>query len=232
MRLDAAALAAFFLLVLWAMYARHRAEIKATRGAMFEPCLPLLSRYRLEQDDVNFPILTGVYRGYPIRVEPIADHAAYRKIPSLWLLVTVAKRLPVAGAFDLLVRPQNVEFFSPWSELPNNLPPPQGWPAHSVIKTQGTARIPWISLLTRHVETIFSDVRAKELLVTPRGVRVVYQLTQAERSQYLVLRSPVFRDCRLSEELFCRLLDWAIEVHVSVCEGIHALEVESREVGA
>lgn len=216
MRLDAAVLAVLFLFLLWVMHRQQRSRIRALRGAIFDACLPLMTQCRLEQDDVNFPILTGIYRGYQFKVEPLVDHAAYRKIPSLWLMVTLSGELPLKGAFDLLVRPQNVEFFSPFWDMPASLPVPEGWPAHALIKTSGAAEIPWVSLLEPHVRTIFADPRAKELLVTPRGVRIVYQAGQADRGQYLVLRSAVFGRVSLEPELFRRLLDWAISVHAAL----------------
>jgi hypothetical protein len=60
---------------------------------------------------------------------------------------------------------------------------------------------------------MFEDPRVKELLVTPRGVRIVYQIDQAERAQYLVLRQAQFADQPLGALLAERLLDRAIAIH-------------------
>ena len=66
--------------------------------------------------------------------------------------------------------------------------------------------------LTPHV-AMFEDPRVKELLVTPRGVRIVYQIDQAERAQYMVLRQAQFAEQPLAALLAQRLLDRAIAIH-------------------
>ncbi len=224
MRLDVTALAVFLLFLLWIMHRQQRSRVRAMRGAIFDACLPLMTQCRLEQDDVNFPVLTGIYRGYRFKVEPLVDHAAYRRIPSLWLIVTLCGELPVRGAFDLLVRPRNVEFFSPLWDMSASLPVPEGWPADALIRTSGAASIPWMALLDPHVRAMFADLRAKELLVTPRGVRIVYQAGQADRGQYLVLRSAEFGQVVLEPELLRRLLDWTIAVHTGLDQDVEVAQ--------
>lgn len=212
MRLEVIALATLFVFILWLMHRRHRASVKAERAAMFDACLPLMKSYQIVQDNVNFPVLTGIYRGHNFRVEPLADHVGFRKIPSLWLLVTIKGEVPVKGAFDLLVRPQNIEFFSPSSELSENVSLPEGWPAHAMLKTDRPEAMPPLTRLEPHVLAIFADPKAKELVVTPRGVRIVYQLTQVLRSEYLILRALMFEDVSLAPTLLSALLDRAIAV--------------------
>jgi hypothetical protein len=60
---------------------------------------------------------------------------------------------------------------------------------------------------------MFEDPRVKELLVTPHGVRIVYQLDQAERGHYLVLRQAQFSEQPVPALLAQRLLDRAIAIH-------------------
>lgn len=211
MRVDAIALTVLFVLVLGLIYRRNRASIKAERAAMFAACLPLVENYRLVQDDMNFPVLTGTYRGHDLRAEPVADHVGFRKIPSLWLLVTIKREVPVQGTFDLLARPQNIEFFSPGAELAEHVPVPQGWPADAVIKMDNPDAV-LMKLLEPHVLAFFADPKAKELVVTPRGVRVVYQANQVQRGEYLVLRALTFDHVAFSPAIFSALLDRAIAV--------------------
>ena len=49
--------------------------------------------------------------------------------------------------------------------------------------------------------------------MTPRGVRIVYQIDQAERAQYMVLRQAQFAEQPLAALLAQRLLDRAIAIH-------------------
>ncbi|TIX63253.1 MAG: hypothetical protein E5V33_13140, partial [Mesorhizobium sp.] len=56
---------------------------------------------------------------------------------------------------------------------------------------------------------IFAEGRAKELLVTPKGVRIVWLLAEAERARYGVFRQAAFGDARLDPALVERLLQSA-----------------------
>ena len=63
---------------------------------------------------------------------------------------------------------------------------------------------------------IFADEKTKELVVTPRGVRIVYQASQGERAYYMVLRQPEFGEARLPAALAQRLLEQALAVYNSL----------------
>ncbi len=56
---------------------------------------------------------------------------------------------------------------------------------------------------------IFSEGRAKELLITPNGVRIVWLLAEAERARYGVFRQAEFGDATLDPALIERLLESA-----------------------
>ena len=218
MRYEALALAALFGAVLWGMYRRRRAAVKAGRAGLFDACLSLFDSYRVTQDDIDFPVLTGRYRGHPVRLEALVDDIALRKLPSLWLLVTLRGPVPFAGVFDLLVRPQNVEFYSPSAGLDTTIGVPPGWPPHAAIRTDRPGDMPPLDLLQGHIG-MFDDPRTKELLVTPRGVRIVYQANQAQRAQYLVLRQAEFAEPTLSRDLVRRLLDRAVALYGDLAAG-------------
>lgn len=212
MRLEVLALCALFAVVLWYLYRRAHRAVKAQRGALFTAALPLFETYRVTQDDVYYPSLRGRYRGYEVTLEPVVDHIAVRKIPSLWLLATLHARVPYGGILDFIVRPHNVEFYSPSSKLKGALPVPPGWPAHAWLRTDDPEHLPPIERLTPHMG-FFSDPKAKELLVAPRGVRLVYQLGQSARAHYMVLRHVRFDDLALSAERVRDLLDRAIAIY-------------------
>jgi hypothetical protein len=210
MRYDVVALVALALLALALAYRRDRTRLRRARGRYFEDCLSLFARPTLSQDDVDFPTLEGAYRGRRVRLQPLVDHVAVRKLPSLWLLLTVFEDLPLKGTLDLLLRPQNVEFYSPSSRLPVTLRPPAGWPAHALLRTDEDG-LPPLERLTPHV-AMFDDPKMKELVVTPNGVRLVYQAEQAERAHYAVLRHARFARERLPAAVAQALLDRAIAI--------------------
>ena len=204
------------LLISW-MHLRHRERVKKNRASMFEACKHVFGDAEIVQDDVNFPVLTGHYRNYPVKLTPIADHVGFRKLPSLWLLITIKAERPSSGIFDFLVRPQNIEFFSPCDQLEHQVSIPAHWPQYALLKTDNPERMPSTDELDKHM-SLFDDNKVKELVLTPRGVRIVYQANQAEQSNYRTLRSLSFHDLSVTPELITELLDKAITIHEDLTE--------------
>ena len=87
------------------VYRYERNQKKHTRALFFADCLDLLQSYRVTQDGVAYPVLVGRYRHYEIRMEPVIDHMAWRKLPLLWLKVTLFTDISYRGVIDLLMRP-------------------------------------------------------------------------------------------------------------------------------
>jgi hypothetical protein len=183
--------------------------MRRKRGAIFDGCFGLFESYRLSQDGVYFPVLKGRYQGYEVQLEPVVDHLAVRKLPSLWLLVTVRGGVRYAGVMDFLVRPLNVEFFSPAATLETRLHVPSGWPQNAWLRTDRPEGMPPIERIEPHIR-FFDDPRAKELLVTPKGVRLVYLAKEGERAHYTVLRQVEFPDPSIPPQLLRDLMDRAV----------------------
>jgi hypothetical protein len=209
------AAAAFVLLlvgVLALMHFRRRRQIRAERGAYLHPCLDLFETYRVEQDDVDFPMLEGRYRGHLVRLVPIVDHVAVRKLPSLWLLATVKDAVPVAGVTSFLARPLNTEFFSPAIHLPDRLATPPGFPDWVQVRTDRPEEPPPAEAVEAQA-SLFRDPKMKELVIAPPSVRLVYQAAEGRRAHYMVLRQPDFGEALVVDPVLVRtLLDRAIAI--------------------
>ena len=61
-----------------------------------------------------------------------------------------------------------------------------------MIKGDGQRAASTLALLTEPLEGLFADARVKELLVAPRGVRIVYQARQGAKGAYLLFRQSSF----------------------------------------
>ncbi|CAD6543863.1 hypothetical protein LMG27952_04100 [Paraburkholderia hiiakae] len=212
-------LAAAFAVALVILYRRERSVCKAQRMRLFDGCFALFERAVLTQDDVAWPVLTGCWRNHHVRIEPVVDGVVFRQVPSLWLVVSVRQDLPIAGTFDLLARRRNVEFYSPAADLPWCVQLPGGWPDHTTLKSDRKAFELPLGALDPHVRALFADPRAKELVVMPGGVRIVYQVQGADRSEYLVLRSATFRGAHVSVALLESLLERATAVCADLMRG-------------
>ena len=178
---------------------------------MFDDIVPLLDGPELEQQGLDYPSLEGYYHGFRVRLRPLDDHLGYRKLPSLWLVATVQRELPVGGVFDFIVRPENLEYYSPSGRLPHAVTVPPGWPQHAWLRTDHPDRMPSVERMAPYIAE-FEDPRMKELVVSARGVRFVYQARQADRRRYRILRSTLFEDLRVEPGLVCHLLDRAIAI--------------------
>ena len=102
------------------------------------------------------------------------------------------------------MRVQGGEFYSPFGDLEYRIATPTDWPQDASIGSDDPANMPPIDLIAPHIR-LFADPHMKELLITPRGVRIVYQVQQAERIYYTVLRQIEFAEDKLAASL-CREL--------------------------
>jgi hypothetical protein len=207
----AALITAAALVLLPAVWMWDVRRERERRAALFEDCMKLFGKCRVTQDGMHFPVLEGHYRGVPIKLEPVLDDMGVRKVPSLWLKATVLAPNSNRGVLDFIVRPQGIEFYSPSNDLPVRLSIPADWPQHALLCTDRRGTQPPLDRLTPHMSA-FDDPRMKELLITPRGVRLVYQAAQAERGEYLVLRQARFAVTRIDPALVRFLLDRALAI--------------------
>jgi hypothetical protein len=195
----------------------ERSYKKRTRALFFFDCLDLLQSYRVTQDDISYPLLVGRYRGYDIRMEPVIDHMAWRKLPVLWLKVTVLTEIPYSGVVDLLMRPHGAENFTPSSDLEYPVKLPENWPQDGLLNTDDPDGMPPLDLIAPHLG-LFADDKMKELVVTPNGVRLVARIWQAVRANYVTFREIKFMGDRIDRELARELLDGAIAISRSLAE--------------
>lgn len=213
------------------MHRRRRQQVRRERAAFFDRCSGLFEAGGSRQDDVDFPVFEGRYRGYSVRLEPIVDHVAVRKLPSLWLLVTLREPLPLAGVTDFLARPLNTEFYSPAINLEHRLATPKGFPDTVQVRTSHPERQPPADRLQSY-GALFNDPRMKEIVVGPGGVRLVYQVAEGERAYYMVLRQAEFGEWLSLDPALARgLLDYAIAIHTDLKEAAPA-DDQSRKPDA
>jgi hypothetical protein len=205
------------LVVLPLILAHDSARDKRRRGDWFAPVLPLLEAYRVTQDGKGWPVLTGRYRGRDVRLEPVLDDMAWRKLPSLWLKATLLSPNPSRGTLGFLVRARGGEFYSPTAELQHRLPLPSGWPVDAMLCTDDPATAPLELDMSA-----FDDPRMKELVITPKGVRLVYQAAQGNRADYLVLRQARFAERHADPALVRALLDHVLDIAASADAGTPA----------
>lgn len=197
------------LAILLALHRRDRRLRRQARGTLFESSYELFQSYRVEQEGQEFPVLTGRYRDRSFHIDALIDTLTFRRLPVLWLRVSLLDPLPGVATTDILVRAQNNEFYAPGNDLPFQLPVPPHWPVGIHAKTDDADRAPARHILDRHID-FFALPEAKEMLVTPKGVRLVRLIEQGQRAEYMVLRIADFRGGHLTPEALKDMMDRTI----------------------
>ena len=195
---------------LYKVYQRDSAKAKTNQLHPFNDCIPVLQEVKLINQESGFPKLYGRYGEFDVVLELVADTLAVRKLPPLWLLVAIKGRVLTKGSLDIVVRPQNNEFYSPAWEWSGHLQTPENWPAHSLIKYQNEPAS--LEVLNDFVPLLFSDERYKELLVLPNILRITYLAKQAERGEYMLMRNSLFDAKPLERELVKSIIIKAIYI--------------------
>jgi hypothetical protein len=203
------------LVLLTALYRRDQLRVRRQRAEFFADCLSVLESPRLGIDAFGYPILTGRFEGVPIRADVIVDGMALRKLPSLWLRITLEAATATGAVVDVMMRPSGSEFFSPFANLPERLETPPDWPERAVVRTDDPSRVPAADTLAPHMD-ILDEPKGKELLVTPRGVRLVWQADEAQRGDYLLLRQARFDVVRFDRETFGDLVSRCFAIRESL----------------
>jgi hypothetical protein len=196
-----------FLAIRWS---RRAAAFRDLPDRLFGPAKAVLVGARAFHGETAGVIeLVGRYEGHEVRAKAIADTLAVRKLPSLWLMVTLPGSIPVEATFDLMMRPAGPSSFSHFDNLPVTVVLPAGFPEEAAVRTDDVLGMVPPGVVLPHIGPFFGR-QAKELLITPKGIRLVYLLAEADRARYGVFRQADFGDttvgAELLEDMITRLL--------------------------
>lgn len=201
--------------LLWALV-RQTARRRRDRAAVFDAAARAFTDVRISLAPDGFARLTGRRCGRPFELRVMPDSLTMRKLPALWLLVTLTAPQPLPGHLSVMRRPQGGEGFSPFARLAHSLPAPAGAPEDAVARADhpGAAEEdfgPAIATL--------GDDRAKEFLAGPSGLRFVWLAEEADRTRYLIFREAELGAAPVAEALAAALADRLIAVEAAVAAG-------------
>ncbi|GAB4297852.1 MAG: hypothetical protein Kow0083_10500 [Methylophaga sp.] len=179
-----------FAFVLWLMYRRHHRQTMQDRAGFLSESHKVIDIKQSRLDKAGFHQVQGEFFEHPVTLKLEIDSLTPRKLPIIWLHVTMQRKTAGQESLDMLMRPQPGDIFSPGWNWHKTVLPPKHWPQHARYATQG--RVPELQTIDSDVSTIFADQRAKELLIMPEYVRLTYLVRQADRGHYLLLRSADF----------------------------------------
>ncbi|MDZ4085621.1 MAG: hypothetical protein U1E69_02350 [Tabrizicola sp.] len=173
---------------------REAAARTRARANYFSAVRSLFDGGETRVQPTGFPRMTGRRAGLAFDLQAIPDTLTFRKLPALWVLVTLPEPLPLDATLDLMARPSGNEPFTRFADLPQSLPTPPELPKEIAIRSDDATRIPPPDLLARHAD-LFTDPKVKELVLSPKGLRIVILAEEADRGRYLI-----FRDAEMGRE--------------------------------
>lgn len=178
----------------------------AARAAYFDAVQPLFDGGETRLQPTGFARLTGRHCGLAFDLQVLPDTLTFRKLPALWVMVTLPDALPLQATLDLMARPSGNEPFTRFTSLPQSLPTPPGLANEIAIRCDDARKVPPESLILRHAD-LFDDPRVKELLISPKGLRIVILAEEADRGRYLIFREAEMGRTPLPASRLMPLLD-------------------------
>lgn len=202
---------------------RHVRRVADERRTLLASVRSVLEQSQLAQRGIDYPVLTGAYRGAPVTVAVIVDTLKLRELPTLWLSVTRREPLPLTGPVDMLLRPSPMDIVSPGERFPAQHPVPPIWPPHIRVATPegGLPNFPELSAAL----PLLHDQRTKDVLLTPTGARLIIQLARAELGHYRMVKRSKF-NATLSVGELTAILDAVCDM----TEGVRVGAADGRGV--
>lgn len=179
----------------------HRASLAKRRGLLDEAAR-FFPDARISFAPDHFPILVSrLEDGRQVRIELLADTMVTRRLPQLWLRVTLSEVSERSRpAIGVLARPTGAEYYSLVHDLPEWMAPPQ-MDASVLMRGDGRATACQVERAIAIFRDLFSDPAVKEAVISPRGTRVIRQVAQGERGAHLLLRQIRFAVTTISADL-------------------------------
>ena len=199
---------------------RHLREARlraSRRAALLDEVQTLFSGGLKRINPDGFPRISGTYQGLTFDIQAVPDTLNMRKLPALWLLVSLPEPMPVKATFDLMMRPRGVEVFSKHAQLPVQMAADPAFPHDCTVRTDAPEQLPPRQLLLKHT-AILADPRAKELVISPKGLRLVILADEAERGRYLIFRDLEVGKTPLSRARILPLLDTLLAIRKTLTE--------------
>ncbi|MFN4203281.1 MAG: hypothetical protein ACK4GM_09515 [Tabrizicola sp.] len=185
----------------------REAKLRAvSRAGYFDAVKTLFDGCETRLQPTGFPRMTGRRGGLAFDLQAIPDTLTFRKLPALWVLVTLPQPLPLECMLDLLARPSGNEPFTRFATLSQSLPTPPDLPREVAIRCDDATRVPPPDLIARHA-VLFTDPRVKELVLSPKGLRIVILAEEADRGRYLIFREAEMGRAPLPPTRLAPLLD-------------------------
>lgn len=182
----AAALGATALWLAWTTFLAHKAR-QSARAGFFRAVEPLFDSVTTRIEPTGFARMAARQGDLAFDLQAIPDSLTFRKLPALWVMLTLPAPMPVQSTLDIMARPAGNEPFSHFARLSQSLPCPANLPDGTGLRSDDAAGVPPLDLIAPHL-AVFTNPRVKELVISPKGLRLVILADEAERGRFLIFR--------------------------------------------
>lgn len=183
------------------------------RAAFLSQTLPLFDRVTTQISPNGFARMTAYQGSLGFDLQLVADSLTFRKLPTLWLMVTLPAPMPVTAQLHIMARPTGFEPFSNFKSLHQNVDLPL--PADCVARCDDPDQVP--PVVAWHCG-IFADPMVKELVISPKGLRIVILADEAARTNYLIFRDAELGMTPLPQDRLQPILAALTELRADILE--------------
>ena len=212
----AAALAFTLLWLAWKTLQATAAR-KTTRAAYFNDISAIFDSVTTRIEPTGLPRMAGKLGPYAFDIQSVQDSLTFRKLPALWVMLTLPAPMPVKATLDIMARPTGQEPFSHFARLPQSLPAPAPLSDDIAIRSDNAAEVPPLAAIAPHL-ALFADPKVKELVISPKGLRLVILAEEAERGRYLIFREAELGKTPLERKHLIPLIDALLALRQSLIE--------------
>ncbi len=173
---------------LWAKGRREHRAALLRRAGLLGSALDMFTDGEVTLGRDGFPAFSGLLPdARNIGIEMVADTLVTRRLPQLWLKLTIGDPAPRRGfSIGALARPTGAEFYSIVHELPEWIAPPD---CDLPLLVRGrSASAADVARAGPVLRSLFADREVKEAVATPRGARIVRRVAEGDRGAHLLLR--------------------------------------------
>jgi hypothetical protein len=192
--------------------ARGRAGARANYFAAAEK---LLSATQRQIQATGFARVAGTYHGLRFDLQALPDTLSFRKLPALWVMVTVTEPQPLGAEARIMARANGQESFSTHAQMPYAVALPQGFAPDCTLRCTDPAALPSATVMAR-LGALFSDPKMKEAVLSPKGLRLVVLAEEGDRANYLIFRDAELGLTPLAAPRLQSLMDTLADLHTAL----------------
>lgn len=187
---------------------------KANRAGYFSQSAALLIDKREQRQPTGFTRIAGRYQGLTFDLQAVPDTLTFRKLPALWVMVTLTDPQPLAGETHIMARASGLETFSTYAQMPLEVALPASFPPDCTLRCTDAEALPPPEVMAK-LARIFADPKIKEAVLSPKGLRFVVLAEEADRTPYLIFRDAELGRTPLPAPRLQALLDSLVDLHAA-----------------